>query len=182
MGGVFARVYNQFAEGAATGSTQAVALDYTKGPLFLGLAYDTTQIAGATVGLPAVPVTRSKTIGMGGSYDFGFIKAFGYFQNNQVATLGDANSKNISAAIPVGAGEVRLALGRWDRPNGGNAKRLALGYTYHLSKRTQLYAVMARMNNDKGSATQFFPISQDSPALALGQDVKAIGIGMRHMF
>jgi predicted porin len=182
VGGLFGRVYVQAAEGAATGRNYAMSLDYTKGPLFLGLSYDNALIAGSTVGLPAVPATRSKTLGVGASYDLGFVKLFGYFQNNRVPSLGDANSKNVSAAIPAGLGEFRIALGRWDRPANADAKRVALGYTYFLSKRTQLYADMAKLNNSKGSNTLLFPISQDSPALSLGQDVKAIGIGVRHMF
>ncbi|WP_198969653.1 porin [Xylophilus sp. ASV27] len=182
IGGVFGRVYAQAAEGAATGRNYAMSLDYTKGPAFVGLSYDNAQIAGSTVGLPAVPVTRSRTLGIGASYDLGFMKLLGYVQNNRVPSLGAANSRNISAAIPAGGGEFRIALGHWDRPADADARRVALGYTYFLSKRTQVYANMARLNNGKGSTTMLFPISQDSPALTGGQSVKAVGLGMRHLF
>jgi predicted porin len=182
VGGVFARLYAQAPEGAATGRNYAAALDYTNGPVFVGLAYDDAQIAGSTVGLPAVAVTRAKTVGLGASYDFRFMKVFGYAQNNRVPDLQAANSVNLSASIPVGAGEFRVAVGRWHRPADGDAKRLAVGYTHFLSKRTQLYGVMAKLDNAAGSATMLFPISQDSPALVRGQDVKSFGVGVRHLF
>ena len=182
VGGVFGRVLVQAAEGAPTGRNYAASLDYTQGPAFLGVAYDDAQITGATVGLPTVAVTRSKTLGVGGAYHFGFVKLMGYVQSNRVATLGNATSKNISATVPVGLGEFRLALGRWDRPSDADATRLALGYTYHLSKRTQVYGVVARLNNGAGSTTMLFPINQDSVAASRGQDVKALGLGVRHVF
>lgn len=182
VGGLFGRAYVQAAEGATTGRNYAMALDYTRGPVFLGLSYDNAQIAGSTVGLPAVPVTRSKTIGVGGAYDFKVARVMGYLQNNRVSTLGDANSKNVSAAVPFGAGEFRLAASHWDRPANADARRLALGYTHFLSKRTQVYGVLARLVNGSGSTTQLFPIGQDSTALISGQDVTSVGVGMRHLF
>ena len=75
-----------------------------------------------------------------------------------------------------------MAFGRWSRPGDATAQRVALGYTHHLSKRTQVYTAMARLNNGSGSNTMLFPISQDSPGAVKGQDVKAIGAGIRHMF
>lgn len=39
----------------------ALALDYTAGPAFLGLAFDSAQIAGSAVGL-AAPAVRAKTL------------------------------------------------------------------------------------------------------------------------
>lgn len=182
VGGLFGRAYVQAAEGATTGRNYAMALDYTRGPAFVGLSYDNAQISGATVGLPAVPVTRAKTIGIGGAYDFKVVRLMGYLQNNSVPTLADATSKNVSAAVPFGAGEFRVAVSRWDRPSNADAKRLAVGYTHFLSKRTQVYGVMARLTNGSGSTTQLFPIGQDSAALVPGQDVTSVGIGMRHLF
>ena len=181
IGNVFGRAYVQSAEGAATGRNYALALDYTSGPAFLGLAFDSAQIAGTAVGLPA-PAVRAKTLGLGGAYNFGFMRLHGYLQRNRVPGLDAATSANASAAIPVGSGEFRLALGRWSRPGDADATRLALGYAHFLSKRTQIYGSFAHLKNGSRSNTMLFPISQDSAAAVAGQDVKALGVGIRHMF
>ncbi len=181
IGNVFGRAYVQAAEGADTGRNYALALDYTAGPAFLGLAFDSAQIAGSAVGLPATAV-RAKTLGIGGAYNFGVARIHGYYQRNQIPGLADANSINASAALPVGSGEFRVALGRWSRPGDADAKRLALGYAHFLSRRTQVYGNFAVLRNGSRSTTMLFPISQDSAPAVAGQDVKAFGIGMRHMF
>jgi len=181
IGNVFGRAYVQAAEGAVTGRNYALALDYSSGPAFLGLAFDSAQIAGSAVGL-AAPAVRAKTLGVGGAYNFGVVRVHGYYQRNQIPGLDAATSVNASAALPVGSGEFRLAVGRWSRPGDADARRVALGYAHFLSKRTQVYATLAQLKNGSRSTTMLFPISQDSaPALA-GQDVKAFGVGMRHMF
>ncbi|MCT9810703.1 porin [Acidovorax sp. Be4] len=181
IGNVFGRAYVQAAEGAATGRNYALALDYSRGPAFLGLAFDSAQIAGSAVGL-STPQVRANTLGIGGAYNFGVARIHGYYQRNHVPGLADANSVNASAAIPVGAGEFRLALGRWSRPGDASAQRLALGYAHFLSKRTQLYGTFAQLKNGSRSTTMLFPISQDSAPAVAGQDVRALGVGMRHMF
>ncbi len=181
VGGVFGRAYVQAAEGAPTGRNYALALDYTEGPAFLGLAFDSAQIAGNTVG-SGLPTVRARTIGVGGAYNFAVARLYGYYQRNSIPGLGDANSTNVSAAIPMGSGEIRLALGQWSRPGDASAWRLALGYAHFLSKRTQVYGSLAKLRNGSRSTTMLFPISQDSAALAGGQDVRAIGVGIRHMF
>jgi len=181
IGNVFGRAYIQAAEGATTGRNYALALDYTAGPAFLGLAFDSAQIAGSAVGL-AAPAVRAKTLGIGGAYNFGVARIHGYYQRNQIPGLDAASSINASAALPVGAGEFRLAVGRWSRPGDADARRLALGYAHFLSKRTQVYGNFAVLKNGSRSTTMLFPISQDSAPAVAGQDVKAFGVGMRHMF
>lgn len=181
IGNVFGRAYIQAAEGATTGRNYALALDYTAGPAFLGLAFDSAQIAGSAVGL-AAPAVRAKTLGIGGAYNFGVARIHGYYQRNQIPGLDAASSINASAALPVGAGEFRLAVGRWSRPGDADASRLALGYAHFLSKRTQVYGNFAVLKNGSRSTTMLFPISQDSAPAVAGQDVKAFGVGMRHMF
>jgi len=182
IGNVFGRAYVQSAEGAATGRNYALGLDYTSGPAFLGLAYDSAQIAGSAVGMPAAAAVRAKTLGLGGAYNFGFMRLHGYLQRNRVPGLDAATSANASAAVPVGSGEFRLALGRWSRPGDADATRVALGYAHFLSKRTQIYGSFAHLKNGSRSNTMLFPISQDSAPAVAGQDVKALGVGMRHMF
>jgi predicted porin len=181
IGDVVGRVYVGMPEGAATGENYAASLDYSKGPLFLGLSFDSAQIAGSTVGLPAAAV-RAKTLGIGASYDFGPAKLFAYAQQNRVPGLQNATSTNASIAVPAGGGEFRAAIGQWSRPNDADVKRIAFGYTYFLSKRTQIYGVAAQLSNGSRSTAMLFPISQDSAAATPGQDVRSFGVGIRHMF
>ena len=60
-----------------------------------------------------------------------------------------------------------------------------LGYTYSLSKRTMVKAYYTRLNNDKGSAADFYlsGVNGSSGFLkADGQDASGFGVGLRHTF
>jgi predicted porin len=58
----------------------------------------------------------------------------------------------------------------------GNANQVALGYTYTISKRTNLYAAWGRINNDTGIALRVGNNSE------IGSGDKALNLGIRHFF
>ena len=65
-----------------------------------------------------------------------------------------------------------------DGDNGttGNANQLALGYTYTMSKRTNLYAAWGRINNGTN-----IPLTVGNNS-EVGSGDKAFNLGIRHVF
>jgi predicted porin len=59
------------------------------------------------------------------------------------------------------------------------ADQLGLGYVFNLSKRSAVYAHLARIGNE-GAAT--FVIPGGPAGLAGGGDSKGVELGMRHTF
>ena len=67
---------------------------------------------------------------------------------------------------------------------GAKGNALAVAYTYNLSKRTNLYASYAKLDNNNTGA---FGLNSSStsvapPATAPGSDPSALSIGIRHAF
>lgn len=127
---------------------------------------------------------RDSTVG--GSWDAGPVRlslAWRRFEQ------GDAQQTNwlLGAWVPVGAGEVKFSWQQADLAGtaGGasiddlGARQLALGYVHSLSKRTALYATVARIDND-GASTYAIP---GGPAgLAGGAASTGAEFGLRHTF
>jgi predicted porin len=93
----------------------------------------------------------------------------------------------LSGAVSVGAGEIKASLVRADFAgrvgataiDANGAQQLGLGYVHDLSKRTALYATVARIDND-GAATYAIP---GGPAgLAGGKSSTGAEVGVRHLF
>jgi predicted porin len=182
LGGLVGRAYVQAPEGTGINKNYSLGLEYTAGSFYAGLAYEDVLVTGATVALPAVATTRIRNLGVGARYDMGFMSLRAYVQNNKVASLDDARSYMLGFTVPVGIGEFRASVGRWDRPNNAGSSRVAVGYGHYLSKRTQVYASAARLVNQSRSTTALWPMSQDFSTNPPGHDANAVGIGMRHLF
>lgn len=123
---------------------------------------------GQSLVVDTTSLTRKvQTVNLGASYDLGPIKLFGELssvQNKFGAALGNThdsyNGYLLGASMPVGAGLVRASysLVRTNEGLAGltgedpRAQKLAIGYVYNLSKRTSLYATIARVNNRNDAA------------------------------
>ena len=186
-------------------------LGYAKGALDVAVAVGRSTIGdqffqGTTTNLDIWNV--------GASYDFGFVKLMGEYSNNQLKTdfsgipplpgaFGftgpGADGALVGLTVPVGPGLIRavytrvkysnvtalsqLAPGQFADPK---SEKFALGYVHNLSKRTALYATVARIDNKDGAdltvgGPSFFthPIngSVPTPQSSTGYD-----IGIRHIF
>ncbi len=108
-------------------------------------------------------------------------RTFSYHQAKQVNLL-------IAGVVPVGpSGEVKLSWHRVDQRgrvgttviDANDATQFGLGYVHGLSKRTVLYASLARIDN-KGAATYVVP---GGPAgIAGGRQSTGFEAGVRHSF
>ncbi|MFT4266878.1 MAG: porin [Xenophilus sp.] len=135
---------------------------YAQGPLDVALSY------GESVTDDTSELRRQvRTLNLGSSYDFGPVKLFGELSQvrNQFdyATLSRHDNYNgylFGATVPVGAGLIRAAYSAVHYDEGGDgiygsaprAQKLSLGYVHNLSKRTSLYATIARVVNHNDSA------------------------------
>ncbi|WP_229459370.1 porin [Massilia cavernae] len=102
-------------------------------------------------------------------------------RNSQV----DAASYQLGAHYKLGAGRIMASVARNNDRTSSNsdATLLALGYDHNLSKRTDVYTVVAQIRNQNDG--QFTPGVSGSPGgftLVPGEDSHAVQIGIRHKF
>lgn len=173
----------------------AIAPTYVNGPLTVGANFHRQK---------AHDVDNAKTEkvwDLGASYDFGVVKLaamFGARKDGSKADLGtlkvhdDAKFWMVGASVPVlASGKVVASYvhAKDDRDVGEDwkANKWALGYVHTLSKRTDVYAAYASIDNNDASSYGV------SDALNLGRTLvanqanrdayqKGFNIGLRHRF
>jgi predicted porin len=109
-------------------------LGYGSGPLSASVVVQDVKKDGAA----AVPDTR--TVQLGGAYDFGVAK--GFLQYGEVKNNTTGNSYDITgigARVPVGTGAVLVQWGQIAPKTGADRQTLSVGYSHALSKRTDAY-------------------------------------------
>ena len=177
---------------------------YANGPLDVAIAYGENVIARNFVQGGRL---ESKIGNLGASWDFGFMKLMGEYNQTDVnsdivipatATVGaiqtniDASSKGylIGATFPIGPGLIRTSYSYTDFDLGNNvgedpeAQKFAIGYVHNLSKRTALYATAAYVKNKNNQATPGLSVITGGPSAGLGAIEKSYGydFGIRHSF
>jgi predicted porin len=108
-----------------------------------------------------------------------------FVRNITFNTRQDANSHQFGLHYRVGAGRIMASFAHQnDRTvSDSDAKLYALGYDYNLSKRTDVYTVVAQIDNRKEA--QYSPGTAGSPGgftRVPGETGRAFQIGMRHRF
>ena len=175
LGGFYGQVQYSLNENVRTSATDLTAatsssagryiggrFGYANGPLDVALA------AGQNVAVDTTALTRKvQTVNLGASYDFGPVKLFGELSNVQNKfDTGLTNTHDsykgylIGATVPVGPGLIRASYSavRYNEGATGlygedpRVNKLALGYVHNLSKRTALYATVARVSNRNDAA------------------------------
>ncbi len=176
----------------SAGSSAGAALAYSQGKLNARLGYqyrnnDTATLQGRD---PA------KNILFAMNYDLTAIKLhFAYGINrgpnssqlqapnaygSAVAPLASSDSRDLllGAQVPLGTGKlIASVIHKDDRalPN-QDATLFALGYSYFLSKRTDVYASWGRIDNRNGAGYTV------SSAIEVGSGDRAVNLGIRHLF
>ncbi|MDH6592965.1 putative porin [Variovorax sp. TBS-050B] len=176
---------------------------YANGPLDIALAYGSNitgdnYFAGTT--------DKVDIFNIGASYDFGPVKLLGelsqakqktdfdgyYLADRLSLTSTKLNGWLVGVTVPVGPGLIRASYSGvkyktddlnpfYDKPD-PKANKLALGYVHNLSKRTALYATVARVSNKNGAALtvggpSFIGNKVFTPKNSTGYD-----FGIRHAF
>jgi len=171
---------------------------YANGPLDVGLAWQQVSFKNA------YPLTgeslKLKQWTLGGSYDLGVVKlslAYDDFRTSGLKRpLGqeqDLKSWLIGLSVPFGRNAIQLSYNQSKAKKeglgaDGKARQVALGYTYSLSKRTNVYAAYAALKNDKsnGGYTRTVNLADASNNLsiapALGYYSSGLQLGLKHSF
>jgi predicted porin len=157
----------------AKGRQYGLALGYSNGPLNIRLGHDALNnvpAAGA-----AVVTTRSTALG--GNYDFTILKAYAMVQVNKstAATALDTRDYLLGVSVPFGDSALLGSYIHHQNKAVANAdsNQIAIGYTYALSKRTNLYTSYSRLANDSRAKIQ---------TDKLGATDKLFAVGLRHLF
>ena len=162
-----------------SGDLKGIGAEYKMGGLYLGAAYHT---------LKRVSSGNDKEYGAGAAYTFADVGGLEIKANYLSADPDGANNKfkqyNLGADYPFGPSKVYVNLQQSKLENGAKGNAWALAYSYSLSKRTNLYATYASLNNN-GLAT--FGLNSGSnnvtpAATELGADPSVFTVGMRHTF
>ncbi len=161
--------------------TVSGALGYGAGPLTLRLAYHNVNDATAT--------NSAKETLLGAKYDFGVAAVHVAYAINKGVTAGGSNIVQadtrdtlVGVSVPFGASTFLASyIQKKDKSAAGNdAKQYALGYTYALSKRTNLYTSYAHINNTvANNAAGFYTAGNATDA---GTGSSSINVGVRHTF
>lgn len=160
-------------------NSAALRFGYAEGPL--NVAFGHGQIRGGTT----VTGVDYKSTNLGASYDLGLVKPMFLFASERSSGR-RIDMYGIGATVPFGSGELRATLSTFNRKDADDAdsKKFALGYGYNLSRRTQIYGSISRVNND-ASATRGLAVSSSSlanPSVRAGSSVTGYELGLRHSF
>ncbi|MDO8652856.1 MAG: porin [Undibacterium sp.] len=166
----------QYSFGEQAGSTSKQGIvslsgTYNAGPVLASLVYEKAKdvvVVGADV----------EKVLVGGSYDFNVAKAHAAYEQVKTSFAGSSVKANvwmIGATVPVGAGAFLADYTNSSVKdfNDTTAQQYAIGYTYSLSKRTNLYTSFSQTKNDVNVAVN---------AGAKGATDKLFNVGVRHAF
>jgi predicted porin len=160
-----------------SGDLKGVGVEYGLGGLYVGAAYHIIN---------RVPADEDKETAIGAAYKFDQLGGFEIKANYMSADREGATKykqANVGGSMPFGPHRV---YANYQQQKQGNAKgnTWALGYTYALSKRTNLYATYASLDNNASAA---FGLTSSSVTIApaatsLGKDPSVYSLGLRHSF
>ena len=166
--------------------TWVAGVNYRAGGAFAAVDFQLLDDFVAPPGGNGLQTGALKMYQISGGYDFGVVKLSALYGHTQMDySSGDDTSWLLGATVPVGAGDILASLdqsrfGLGD-PAAPSARQYAIGYTYSMSKRTNLYASYAHVSNDVGS-TRAVGDATDGFTGVSGQDSTGMAVGIRHDF
>jgi len=134
MGGFsFGAQYGVEAVGTGGKHPANVGVSYAAGPLYVGLGYEAHNDGSSA----------NRWASLGANYDLGVAKLYGGYGSGRDAASVSRTNLLVGASVPVGPGEI---IASYDRQKQGGVtveQLVSVGYKYHLSKRTNVFAVVA---------------------------------------
>lgn len=150
--------------GGSDNKAWSIAANYAAGPFWVGAGFEN----------PAGEDDKGWNIG--GRWNAGFATfAAGYGRGSTAttatATTADVTSWLVGATVPVGALDIKAVYATSDHEVAGVTRKIGAGLHYNFSKRTKIYADIAR-------------ITGDLPALGAAIDDNPTGydVGIKHTF
>jgi predicted porin len=150
--------------------TLSAALNYVHGPLAASLALHQQQDSNG--------VDHSRNALLAVRYHFGVAESFVGYADNRGLAGAASTDVIVGVGVPFGASRLLASVIVHDDAGaaGRDATQWALGYTYALSKRTDLYAAYARIGNKHGAT---FKVGN---ATYGGTGNTGANLGVRHAF
>lgn len=178
---------------------------YDNGPLSVSLDYERIVTAKANAAVAAggsvTGFDDAHVATVGASYDFGMVKLGAVYDihradgNNLVGAPNDVVEYNdwfVSAKVPFGKFDFKATYGRINDKRSaadlailgattvkGDASKYGIGVNYNLSKRTNIYADYARINNDNDGNYMINPAANGQGS---GYGVSGFNVGLAHNF
>lgn len=139
FGGVQVQLEFAPSESAAVGNKDGtgIAVRYDGGPLSLSF----TNYTGAKAATSTLKAVNQ----IAGAYDFGVARVLFTFRDQGGLASDQDTSYALGLTAPVGPGSMYAAY-NVNEQVGSDGKTIIAGYKYNLSKRTQVYAQLARRN------------------------------------
>lgn len=161
---------------SSAGSGIDVSALYNAGPLMLTGAY---QVNKNLLG------KQQKVASLGAGLNVGAVGLKGGYSQSDSKDQGGVKIKmfNVGGTFKVGAGEflaqyIRLENDRTD----GKGETIAVGYTYPLSRRTNVHASLALHRNNNTGTFGINSSGTSTGAISSGADPRAVAVGVRHTF
>jgi len=178
LGGFYGSVDVAAGEGTSMNKDIGGRVGYKAGAFNVGAAYSESGVT-----------DKYKLLSVGGTYDFGFMKAFATYSNTKFKDHGQ-DIYNVSATAPVfGSGVVwgGVTYAKYDQGSNkarlkglGNSGQVAAGYIHNLSKRTALYSTVSYIKNGTGAA---FSLNSNAPSVSSSKGRSGgVDFGVRHSF
>ncbi len=173
---------------ADSGKSSGGILRYTAGPIRLGVS-QTSQSVAKAADLSGAAVAKAKETMFGGSYDFGMIKIGAAYAKDTpkggaaCTTLATCETEGTSVQVDMPlAGGINV-FGSYNTYSSklvdGDGTGVSLGVSQNLSKRTKLFAVYNKNDND-AQATYTY---RNGPAVGTaGSDNSRGVVGIYHSF
>jgi predicted porin len=205
--GVLAYGFGGQPSGNSNGQAYNLALTYSNGPISGGVTYLKHNFtAGGAVPTsalmldatgrsitPAGGYFENKLWNIYGGYDFGVAKVTAYYAQEKygdgaVMVGGGQNPNlkiwNLGLTVPVGPGAILAAYGQRKDSNldSSKVKQMSIGYTYALSKRTNLYTSYTHITNDSNVDQYVGDATVAGSGSLGGQSASGFALGMRHQF
>ncbi len=178
---------------ANTGDNTVFAIlpRYTNGPIDVALNYHQIDLANDT------PADNQKITNwtLGGTYDFGMAKLAAYYDQNKWKDFAGSDDLKLrtwglGVTVPFGKHAVLASYNtsklKLNGAGSADADQWALGYTYALSKRTNVYAAYADISNDNANGRR---ASQLQRQTSVGDATNAgngyqngFQVGLKHTF
>ena len=162
--------FGEVADNAAAKRAYSTAWTYTGGPLVVALSWHQQQNALAT--------DSSANTLLAARYNFGVVEArLGYARNKGLAGA-RSNDAIVGAIVPFGATKFYASYIHHDDTTAAarDATQWAIGATYALSKRSDVYAAYAHINNRNGATFKVGNATTD------GTGNTGVNLGIRHTF
>ena len=193
-GGLYGQAQVAAGQGSNGNKYLGFRLGYASGPFNVAGAWGRTQVTGGVPGVTP-PFGLGDSSGtnwnLGGSWDFGVVKASAYYGNLTYQAL-DQSNWYIGLQAPIGLWTVKGTYGQvsrsgvepygpgWDNQS---ASQIALGTTYDLSKRTALYGTYSFIDNKDGARFIVGALNNVAAGGAgANENSQGFEVGIRHSF